>query len=84
VNQQDPLANRNYRIRRLRVTVMLDVYDDAGVLIDGAESDQPFLITEANISRELATLIVNRTGLTRGFTSLYPDLLTPPAPPPLP
>jgi len=78
VNQQDPLVGRNYRIRRLRVAVIVDVYDDNGVLVDAVETEQPFIITEANIGRELATLVVNRTGLTSGFKSIYHDLLKEP------
>jgi len=74
------LDNRNYRIRRLAVVIELDIYDDAGVLIDRGNTD-PIAINEIEIDRNMALALMRKANLPRGFISLYPDLLAAPTPP---
>jgi len=65
-NSTEPLANKNYRVRRLLVVLEVDVYDDDGLLLNRGKSDE-VVIPEAHFPTVLIELLGSMTGLSKGF-----------------
>ena len=62
----DPLANQNYRIRRLVLKLDLDIYDDGGFLINRGTTDD-VILNEVEITQALAAQLAAKTSMTKGF-----------------
>jgi hypothetical protein len=81
---RDPLAGRNYRIRRIIIRLDVDVYDDQGFLLDRTVSDD-IAMNEAAFPPQMVAALANATGMGRGFAqrTTTPTLVPEPTPSPV-
>jgi hypothetical protein len=75
----DPLAGKNYRVRRLILKAELDVYTPDGVLIQRGLTDD-LVLMEADFPQPIMEYFIAKGMLEEGFKTYKPP--TPPAPPP--
>lgn len=87
------LADKNFRVRQIAITMNLDVYDDAGVLVERPTTN-PIVLNEAQFPPVLVDYLTMATNLGRGFVratapvapgngnTLKPgEMVAPPTPP---
>jgi hypothetical protein len=65
----DPLAGKNYRVRRVLMQIEVDIYDNTGTLIERATTDT-LVMLEADIPATFAAALADKTGMARGFAML--------------
>jgi len=75
MNEPAELIGKNYRIRQIAIEMIIDIYNDAGLLVDRSASSK-LVIPEAKFPLELVAILTHSTNLGRGFSSFD----TPPPP----
>jgi hypothetical protein len=68
----DPFEGKLYRVRLMKLSLIVDVYDADGNYIDREETNPPVLIPEVRFPPGIERLLVENTNLKRGFNAMSP------------
>jgi hypothetical protein len=65
-----PYGGSDYRVRVMMVTLMNDIYDEDGTLVERVTTPKPFVIAEKDFPIDMCRLIQLRTDIKDGFYCL--------------